>query len=343
MATSNLEIYSYLSPAANGAQLVDIESTVNRIGALDEALIGYHSFGPDGIVLGSATAALNRDIRVLIAHRPGVMQPTVAARIFGTLSRISDGRLDVNVVSGGAPGDQFREGDFLGHDDRYRRAAEYVDVMRKFWAATEPFSHEGEFYRFEDVRPNELAPGGPIRIHMGGASRAGLEFGASKADVYMLWGEPLAEIRERIEVIEKKAAEHGRPRPRISLSLRLYTGETEEKAWELAKSEPVYQKWLARGGAVSDREHGEDAGRNRQLTLAREGEVHDDCFWTGIVAAMNGLGNSSALVGTEERILAALREYRDIGVDTFLVTGEGGDWRPSLAPTVERMRRELGS
>lgn len=337
---SELEIYSYVSPAAAGQSLADIATSMSAVTGLDRGLIGYHSFGPDGLVLAGLTLAANSGVKVLIAHRPGVMEPPVAARALSTLSRASGGRVDVHILAGGAPGDQLREGDYVAHDDRYVRASEYVDALRAIWAAEEPVSHEGQYYKFEDARPNEMKAD-PIRIHMGGASGAALEFGASKADVYMLWGEPQSDVRDRIKEIRDKAAGYGRPRPRISLSFRLYLGHTEEDAWARARSEPVYQKFIAKGGVVSDRIHAEDAGRNRQLKAAQESEVHDDCMWTGIVAAMNGLGNASALVGTEDRVMETLAAYRDMGVDSFLISAEGGEWDQSLAPVAERMRREL--
>ncbi|MCW2584070.1 MAG: hypothetical protein JWQ53_2860 [Klenkia sp.] len=335
-----LEVYSYLTPTEHGPTLADVQRSVDEVAGLDRVLIGYHSFGPDGIVLGSTALTHSDQLNVLIAHRPGVVQPTVAARELATMSLVSGGRVDVHVINGGAPGDQYREGDYLGHDDRYRRADEYVDLLRRTWTATEPWSHEGEFYKVEDVRPNEMHDP-QIRVHMGGASEAALTFGAARADVYMLWGEPLAEVGQRIQAIEEKAASFGRPRPRISLSLRLYVADTDDQAWETAKSDPAYQKYLAKGAGVTDRDHAQDAGRNRQLAVARAGERHDDCLWMGIVAALHGLGNAAALVGTEDRVMRTLAAYRELGVDTFLVAGDGGNWRPELAPTVERMRREL--
>ncbi|MDF2444450.1 MAG: alkanesulfonate monooxygenase [Subtercola sp.] len=337
---SELEIYSYLSPTSYGDTIPEIEAGVSGISGPDRVLIGYHSFGPDGLILAGLSLAAQTGVDVLIAHRPGVIQPPVAARMLGTLSRISSGRVDVHVLAGGAPGDQLREGDYLGHDDRYRRAAEYVDSLREIWAAESPVSHKGEFYSYDDVRPNELRPEG-IRIHMGGASGAALEFGASKADVFMLWGEPRADVQKRIEEIEQKAVGYGRPRPRISLSLRLYIGDTQEAAWEVAKSEPVYQKFLAKGGEVSTRVHTEDAGRSRQLAFAQQAEIHDECLWMGITAAMNGLGNSAALVGTADQVMEGLRGYRDIGVDTFVISAEGGEWHQDLAAFADRMRQEL--
>lgn len=337
-----LEVYSYLTPTEHGPTMAHVRKAVDEVAGLDRVLIGYHSFGPDGMTLGTAAMTHSDELNVLIAHRPGVIQPTVAARSLATMSLVSGGRTDVHIVSGGAPGDQFREGDYLGHTDRYRRADEYVQVLRKVWTATEPFSHEGEFYKFDDVRPNEMHDP-QIRVHMGGASDAALAFGAAQADVYMLWGEPLDEVRQRVEAIEKTALSFGRPRPRISLSLRLYVADTDEAAWEVAKSDPAYLKFLAKGATVTDRDHAEDAGRNRQLAVARESERHDDCLWMGIVAALHGLGNAAALVGTEDRVMKTLAAYREVGVDTFLVAGDKGYWRPELTPTVERMRRELGA
>lgn len=337
----HLEVYSYLSPTEHGGTYDHLRRSVDGVAGLDRVLIGYHSFGPDSLILAAASMTHAPGLNVLTAHRPGVVQPTVTARMISTLNSLSSGRNDLHIVTGGAPGDQLREGDYLGHDDRYRRAAEYVDVLRACWAAEEPFSHEGEFYKVEDVRPNEMQLARPVRIHMGGASPAALEFGASKADVYMLWGEPISDVRDRIDLIEKTAQKYGRPRPRISLSLRLYIGPTDEQAWESAVADPAYQKWLDKGGNVTDRDHAEDAGRNRQLEVARRGERHDDCLWMGIVAALNGLGNAAALVGTEDRVMETLAAYREAGVDTFLISGELGHWRPELVPVVDRMKREL--
>jgi len=107
---SELEIYSYVSPVAKGQSLDDVQRNMSAITGLDRGLIGYHSFGPDALVLAGLTLAANRDLGALIAHRPGVMAPPVAARAVSTLSRLSGGRVDLHVLAGGAPGDQLREG-----------------------------------------------------------------------------------------------------------------------------------------------------------------------------------------------------------------------------------------
>lgn len=157
----------------------------------------------------------------------------------------------------------------------------------------------------------------------------------------MLWGEPVEAVRARIADIASAAAEADRPTPRISLSLRLYIGATERAAWELARSEPVYQEFMAKGGLTTSRNHAQDVGRNRQLEFSRAGEVHDERLWMGIVAALRGLGNAAALVGTEDQVLAELQRYADVGVDRFLIAGAGGNWQPELSGTARRIKNEI--
>src|SRR6185312_659194 len=138
----------------------------------------------------------------LIAHRPGFVAPTLAARKAATLDRISGGRVSLHIITGGSDLDQGRDGDFVDHDTRYRRTDEYLTVMRRMWTEERPFDHAGEFYRVikaaSDVKPLQRPS---IPLYFGGASEAAHRIGARHCDVYMLWGEPLAAIRERIATV----------------------------------------------------------------------------------------------------------------------------------------------
>ena len=79
------------------------------------------------------------------------MAPTIAARAAATIDQLSGGRLALHIIVGNSDADQQREGDFSPKEERYARAAEYLDVMRKVWTSTKPFDYEGRFYRFKDV------------------------------------------------------------------------------------------------------------------------------------------------------------------------------------------------
>src|ERR1700691_3930874 len=195
----------------------------------DRVLIGYGATSPDGWAVASAVLFSTEQLKVLIAHRPGFVQPTLVARKAATLDNLTGGgRVAIHFITGGDESDQHRDGDFVEHDDRYRRTAEYMSVLRRTLTSAEPFDHNGEFYRFEgafsSVKPATEAG---IPLYFGGASGPALEAGAANADVYMLWGEPLAGIEERIAAVREASVLLGRT-PRFSISLRPILGDTED-------------------------------------------------------------------------------------------------------------------
>ena len=173
-------------------------------------------------------------LKVLIAHRPGFVAPTLVAREIATLDLLTGGgRVAIHHITGGDEADQRRDGDFAGHDERYRRTAEFMDVLRRELTSSEPFAYSGEFYRVEGAF-SHVRPAAPVPLYFGGASEPAVAAGARHADVYMLWGEPLAQVRERITLIRKRAAAHGRT-IRFSLSVRPIVAASEAAAWDRAE------------------------------------------------------------------------------------------------------------
>ncbi|MEK8174781.1 LLM class flavin-dependent oxidoreductase [Streptomyces sp. M19] len=116
----------------------------------DRILIGYSSTRPDGLQVAAHVAARTERLGLLIAHRPGVVAPTVAARSFATLDHFSEGRVALHTITGGSDSEQRRDGDYLDKEERYDRTDEYLGILRRAWSTTEPFSHQGRHYRFED-------------------------------------------------------------------------------------------------------------------------------------------------------------------------------------------------
>jgi alkanesulfonate monooxygenase len=305
---------------------------------LDNTLIGYVSSWPHNLTTTTYMLAQSRRARFLMAFRPGVMHPTVAARTTATMAALSGGRLTLNIVIGGSEKETLCEGDFLDKPARYARAGEYVSLMKRIWTDPDEFDFDGEFYQAKHIRQLIRPPGGHIPIYMAGESAEALRFGAEHADVYMLWGEPHAPTRDRIARIRDAAAAFGR-KPDIALTLRLYLGDTDDDAWAVAHDALAQVSATAKGGP---RWHTTAEGQRRQYELATERETYDDCFWTGITRAVGGVGNSAALVGTPDRVLASLREYADAGVTGFmLTTGPHGLWDPSLETFCRRVKTEL--
>jgi alkanesulfonate monooxygenase len=201
----------------------------------DRILIGYGSGYPEGSQVAAYAAAHTERISMLIAHRPGFVAPTLAARQFATLDQFTGGRVAVHTITGGHNTEQRRDGDYLEHDERYARTDEYLGILRKTWESEEPFSHEGAYYRFEDHYA-EAKPAHRIPLYFGGSSAAAYRVGGRHADTFALWGEPLKETAEQIAAVHEAAREAGRTElPGISVSFRPILGATEELAWERAE------------------------------------------------------------------------------------------------------------
>ena len=316
----------------------------------DRVLIGYHATGPDGFAVAAHVLAVTTRLKVLIAHRPGFVAPTLVARKLATLDALTGGgRVAIHHISGGDEADQQRDGDFLGHDRRYARTAEFMSVLRRELTATGPFDHDGEFYRvrgaFSDVRPVTAAG---IPLYFGGASPAAVAVGAEHADVYMLWGEPVAQIADRIDRIRAAAAGYGRT-VRFSLSVRPIVAATEDAAW--ARAEQIQRLTAERvadaGGAqvqgvmTPGRAAGpgmsSSIGSARLQEQAAERDVHDERLWFGVTRLTGPGGNSSALVGTPAQVAGSLLAYRRAGVDAVLIRGfdpleDVVDWGRELVP-----------
>ena len=286
----------------------------------DRVLIGHHSTTPDGWEIASFGAAHTEKLNFLIAHRPGFAAPTVAARRAVTLDHFSKGRIALHIITGGSDPDQQMDGDWLGKDERYARTDEYLDVINKVWSSEIPFDHEGAFYHvkgaFSTVKPYQQPR---IPIYFGGASGPAVAFGGKHADVYALWGEPLAATKGRIDAV--RAAANGRD-VQFSLSLRLILGVTEAEAWD--KAHDYLERIVAhRDGrrVIADDKRPAAEGSRRLLEFAAEKELHDKRLWTPIAAATGAGGNTTALVGTPEQVTEALLDYYDIGITSFLVRG----------------------
>lgn len=290
----------------------------------DKALIAVNSASPDAFALGAYAAGISDSLGLLIAQRPGFTAPTLAARQLATLDQLSGGRVSVNVITGGDGGDLQKDGDFLPHDERYERTDEYLTVAKQVWTSSGPFDHQGRHYRVERnhtaVRPVQKPH---IPIYFSGASEAAVRVAAKHADVYMMWGEPLAQVRERIAAVRAEAAKHGRAdQIRFSLSLRPVVADTEAEAWaradrifERAKANFPASEFLKRRGANIN------VGSDRLVEVAGKARVHDQRLWTEIAALTAAAGNSTGLVGDPQQVAEAVLEYHRLGVTTFLFRG----------------------
>jgi alkanesulfonate monooxygenase len=288
-------------------------------GGFDRVLVPFGSSSPESQIVAAHAAALTTKLGFLIAHRPGFTQPTLAARQLATLDQLSGGRIAVHIITGGADEEMARDGDRSTKAERYARTDEYLAVLRREWTATEPFDHSGKFYNvrqaFSVVKPTNLP------VFFGGSSDEAIDVAGRHADVYALWGETLAQVREMVERVRASAARYRR-RVGFSMSLRPVIAGTEEAAWKRADEivERVRALREANGAATSGHAP-PNAGSRRLLQTAAQGYRVDKRLWTGVAAIGGAQGNSTGLVGTPEQVADAMLDYYDIGIDHFLIRG----------------------
>lgn len=295
----------------------------------DRILFAYHSGSPDPAQVAAYLAGQTERINLVVAHRPNTAYPTLTAKTFATLDHISNGRFEVHVITGGSTADQAAEGDHLDKDRRYGRTREFIQILKQAWTTQEPFDFAGEHYQFENFLPDIQPLQQPRpRISFGGSSDAAYAVGAQEADIFALWGEPLAGTAEQIQRITATAQAAGRPTPTIQVAFRPILAQTDELAWEKAeRTLGAIEQHQSGGGATPRgrlRRNGsqpENAGSQRLLAAAESGERHDRALWTATSAATGGGGNSTSLVGTPETVAAALLDYYDLGVRIFSARG----------------------
>ncbi len=301
----------------------------------DRVLIGQNAKSADSLVTATWVAAATSRLKLMVAHRPGFIAPTMAARAFATLDQFSGGRAGVHIITAFSDIETRCDGDYHSKQERYNRSREYVQVMRRMWAGEHPLDHEGDWYQFEQAGSEVRPVNGGVPVFWAGTSELGLRYGAELADVYALGPGSVAQVGELVGKVKREAAVHGRD-PRFSMSMRLVVADSDEAAWDRARD-------LMRGVEARQAEFGalgRDLGRAAQDAAERAVEADDaaldPCLWTGLTKATQGRLQVMCLVGSPGTLVRALMRYREAGIDNFLVTGF--DW---LADT-HRIGTEIG-
>ncbi|WP_433833136.1 LLM class flavin-dependent oxidoreductase [Actinoplanes sp. CA-015351] len=324
ISLSHLNPSTELNPVpSRGIDLTYFRKYVRSLeeGGYDYTLLPYGSGSADSFVTASAVGQLTERIKPIVALRPNTTPPTVAAQKLATLDQLTEGRAVVHLISGGSDAEQARQGDYLPKNRRYARTSEYIDLLRQSWTSAEPFSHDGEFYKFDEFGPGFAPYNGPIPISIGGQSDEAFAVGGAKADIFSFWGEPLSDLRGEIDRVNGIAATAGRPNPRIWVTFRPIIAQTDELAWKKAHSyvskiSESFQKYQPRRQGDP-----QNVGSQRALAHAAQSELYDRALWTRTAAVTNAAGASTALVGSPETVAAAILDYVDQGASLVSIRG----------------------
>ncbi|GAA4602220.1 alkanesulfonate monooxygenase [Actinoplanes octamycinicus] len=254
-------------------------------------------------------------LKFLVAFRPGLISPTLAAQMSSTFQRLSGGRLLLNVVTGGESGEQRQFGDFLDKDARYARTAEFLTVVRGLLRG-ETVSYAGEHLRVENAKLARV-PEVPPTIYFGGSSPAAGPVAAEHADVYLTWGEPPAQVAEKLAWIRTL-----KPDMTFGIRLHVITRDTAEQAWAEASRllRNVSEQDIA--AVQAGLRQSESEGQRRMLDLhggSRDGLVVSPNLWAGVGLVRGGAG--TALVGSHTEVADRIEEYASLGISEFILSG----------------------
>lgn len=300
------------------AYLGQIARTAEQLGFVG-ALTPTGGWCEDAWLSTAMLTEVTERLKFLVAFRPGLLSPTLAAQMAATFQRHSDGRLLLNVVVGGEAHEQRAYGDWLDKDARYARADEFLHVARGLWGGGS-VDFTGEHYRIENATlprvPDPVPP-----VYFGGSSKAAGPVAARHADVYLTWGEPPAQVAGKLDWIRKLAADEGREL-RYGIRLHVIARDTAEEAWAQARK-------LLEGISDADIEavqaglaRSESEGQKRMLALhggRRDSLEIAPNLWAGVGLVRGGAG--TALVGSHTEIADRIAEYADLGLSEFILSG----------------------
>ncbi|MFF5372204.1 LLM class flavin-dependent oxidoreductase [Streptomyces sp. NPDC013187] len=300
---------AYLSQIARAAEEVGFAGALTPTGAWCE----------DAWLTTAMVAQHTERLKFLVAFRPGLISPTLAAQMAATFQRQTGGRLLLNVVTGGENKEQRAFGDFLDKDGRYRRTGEFLHVVRELWQGS-TVTLRGEHVRVEEAALARVPDPVP-EVYFGGSSPIAGEIAARHADVYLTWGEPPAQVAEKIARIRSLAAAQGRTL-RFGIRLHVITRDTAGQAWAEADRlldgfDPETVASVQAGLSRSESE-----GQQRMLALhggRRDRlEIHPN-LWAGIGLVRGGAG--TALVGSHDEVAERIKEYHALGIEEFILSG----------------------
>ncbi|QLE57314.1 FMNH2-dependent alkanesulfonate monooxygenase [Nostoc sp. TCL26-01] len=297
-----------------------IAQAVDHLG-FTGALLPTGRYCEDAWILASTLVTHTKQMKFLVAIRPGLMSPGVAARMAATFDRISGGRLLINVVTGGDPAELAGDGLHLAHDDRYKLTDEFLAVWREI-AAGEIANFQGDYLNIQDGKllfPPVQKPHPPLWF--GGSSPIAQEIAAKHVDVYLTWGEPPAEVAQKIASVRRLAAAQGRTL-RFGIRLHVIVRETESQAWDAANDLIRYVDEEAIAKAQQAYARMDSEGQRRMTTLhngSREALEISPNLWAGIGLVRGGAG--TALVGDPDTVAQRMLAYQELGIDTFIFSG----------------------
>lgn len=315
---------------SKGARLVDhaymkqIAVAADHLG-YEGVLIPTGRSCEDPWITAASLIDVTQNLKFLVALRPGVTTPALAARMAATFDRLSNGRVLLNLVTGGDEQELKGDGVYENHATRYQTAAEYTKIWREILTRShtgESFTFHGERLQVDDAKllyPPIQKPYPPLWF--GGSSDAAIELAAEQVDTYLTWGEPPAAVKEKVDTMRAKAAARGRS---LNYGIRLHVivRETTAEAWQAANELIQYVDDATIQAAQKKFKQMDSIGQRRMAELHNGDRTKLEVspnLWAGVGLVRGGAG--TALVGDAQTVADRIQEYANLGINTFIFSG----------------------
>ena len=276
-------------------------------------------------VLAGALLSYTERLKLLVAIHPGLIAPTLLAKMAATLQEFSRGRLLINVVSGDAKM-LGAYGMTMPHDERYDMADEYLQIWHRLFAG-ETVDFKGRHFQTEGAKLALPVGQGiePPPLWFGGSSDKAIEVAAKHVETYLSWGETPDQIGAKVDLVKARAEQLGRE---LEYGIRLYVivRDTDEEAWAAAAD--LYGRMDERAIAANQRFVGKtDSVGQQRMTAMHGGQKPENLrdleiapnLWAGIGLVRPGPG--TAIVGSPDTVIRTLEAYKKAGVNTFILSG----------------------
>ena len=311
---------------ARGGRAITLDYLKQLAAAIDHlgyagALLPTGKSCEDAWIIASALVSATKQMKFLVAMRPGVTSPAAAARMAATCDRLSNGRLLINVVTGGDPTELAGDGIHLPKHERYELTDEFLTVWRQIMQG-QTTTFEGKHLSVKNAKllfPPVQNPHPPL--YFGGSSAIAKEIAAKHVNLYLTWGEPPAQVAEKIAEVRKLAGAQGRSL-RFGIRLHVIVRESNQEAWDAANNLIRYLDDEMIAGAQLALSKADSEGQRRMVELhggSRDQLEISPNLWAGIGLVRGGAG--TALVGDADTVVARIQEYIDLGIDTFIFSG----------------------
>ena len=260
----------------------------------------------------------SKSIKLLVAARPGYINPVLMAKMIATFDQLSGGRISINLIAGQSEKENVGEGIPWPKETRYDMMEEEVTILKAIWAAKGPVDFDGKFYKLSraQIRPYPLQQPWP-KFYLGGGSERAAELSAKHSDVHLFWGDTYERIAANMRDIRARAGKHGRAGAiGFGMRLQIVCRESEDEAWEAARG-------LVEG--VSDKHkamiktHFATSVANQRMQQLGASDLIEPHLWTGLTKVRPGAG--VAVVGDPRQVAGVLQNFIDLGCHSFCLSG----------------------